>query len=561
MCTVGFFPTVYPDEDFRSVVYRYHVRTGYLTFTATILELFEVNSNRNPHMPRNLNAFFDNLPSGQGMSPNEILNNNTLWPLIRPFLSYEQIEQSMHAIQYGIKESGNFASRQISSGHRILSSKIRYCPQCLVDDFDRYGECFVHRSHQIDPIDVCPLHQINLVSHCPMCNVELSNCHGTRLLVTPQCSAGHDISNYIQKSSETSLAKLELYRDVQSIMESSKLDRQEVFHRFQIALASEGYLFLSGGINKNKLMRNVTNSLSDTTTEMGKLVEYHVAIQGISKLLHGDWNLLSLPFYAFLMRFLSGSVEEFLHGHMSIHSRPWSIADGMKRLGDLDSMESCSMKTDETELALKELAFSSEEAAATTELSNDRLARWRETILELISSENSLSRLEINKIAPGAYAWLKKNDRRWLEQILPKPKTDGTPLDWNFIDQELVVRVKAVVQKIYDDNPQRRIVRYAIINACSDTDRNRLLRGPTKVPQAWELLLKSEESNDDHLIRRTPALIGSLLRAGYTNVTLNSIMSRRSNYRGCSQRVRSEIIMILLNMGFHDVEHCMDKYL
>ncbi|SDI46867.1 hypothetical protein SAMN05443529_14110 [Desulfosporosinus hippei DSM 8344] len=66
------------------------------------------------------------------------------------------------------------------------------------------------------------------------------------------------------------------------------------------------------------------------------------------------------------------------------------------------------------------------------------------------------------------------------------------------------------------------------------------------------------ESKDYHFIRRTPALVGSLLRAGYTNVTLNSIMAHRSNYRGCSQRVRSKIIMILRNMGFHDVEHCMN---
>lgn len=50
-------------------------------------------------------------------------------------------------------------------------------------------------------------------------------------------------------------------------------------------------------------------------------------------------------------------------------------------------------------------------------------------------------------------------------------------------------------------------------------------------------------------------------RANNTNITLQSILSSRRSYHGCSLRVRYEIIKILQDMGFQDVERGIEQFL
>ena len=50
-----FFPAPYPDEDFRSIVYRYHIRSKNVNLMNTKQELFNIKSLKNNHFPRNYN--------------------------------------------------------------------------------------------------------------------------------------------------------------------------------------------------------------------------------------------------------------------------------------------------------------------------------------------------------------------------------------------------------------------------------------------------------------------------------------------------------------------------
>jgi len=49
-----YFPKPYPEEDFRSIIYRYHIRTGKLQFEETNKELFNVSSRRNIYFHHNI---------------------------------------------------------------------------------------------------------------------------------------------------------------------------------------------------------------------------------------------------------------------------------------------------------------------------------------------------------------------------------------------------------------------------------------------------------------------------------------------------------------------------
>lgn len=565
----------------------------------------------------------------------------------------------MQEILKGVEGARNFAVKQLSMKQmKILSPEIRYCPQCLIEDFDRYGECFVHRSHQIYPLKACPLHHMLLISHCPVCGIELTKEKGKRLLVTPHCSLGHTISSSSQISNHNILSNISFFEDTQIIIESShNIDRQTILTRFQLALVNRGYTYISGKMKKKELMRDIERALfEESTSEYGQ--HYDFDIRRIQVMLHDKWNIQSLSLYLFLMRFLSGSVQEFLYGHISeavplpfsslprecvnkicpdynksvinkckreilfgnvllgiftcptcgcTYQKRWALETGENKTtsimnrGQLWEAKFTELYTrgynyqeiarelktqrpqiikwieriqcelssnnplsqNEDKLAIRELLLGAGETAAGGKINQNRLNYCRSKINKAIDSGCNLRRRDIYRHSPSAYTWLMKYDREWMERILPKRILPGRHKDWQSIDQELAKRVREVAEKIYSENPSKRIARYVILNACSKTDKYQLITSSTKLPNAWAVVLQYEESKDDYLIRCVPILVEKMKmhRAINTNVTLQSILCSRRSYHGCSLRVRCEIIKILQGMGYQDVERGMDQYL
>lgn len=51
----------------------------------------------------------------------------------------------------------------------LLPNHARVCPQCLAEDFERYGEPYLHRAHHLPFVNICHRHRCALVSRCPAC--------------------------------------------------------------------------------------------------------------------------------------------------------------------------------------------------------------------------------------------------------------------------------------------------------------------------------------------------------------------------------------------------------
>lgn len=654
---IGFFPSPLPDEDFRSVVYRYHVLAGYSDLFATMSDLFGVTSEKNLQLPRNATALLEMFPGQQVISINDLLQNNTLWPLIRPFLPKETVKESMQDVLYGVEGPSNVAGRQLSGKHdRILAADIRYCPTCLTEDQKRYGYSIVHRSHQIQGIDICIAHHVKLITTCPTCGVNMSGQYGNKLLIRAECPYGHQISDPSYPTDVELAEQTELYNDLLAIIDHSEsLDREEIIQRFEIALVQKGYMHLTGRLNKSKLRKDITSKLLDQNSRIGRS-DLSSNTRTFKTMLRSDWRMSNLPAIVFLMKFLCGSVKEFLTNQISVayplpfgtgpwpcinkvcpdHSKPviltckrqlqqanfvsgvfvcptcgctyhkrWSGngTEGKPKISTMGTMwenrlielsaqgltfseMAHKMKTQwthivtalgrlnlpptssesdivlEKQAGVDEIVQSHLEVAATdVNFDDERAIRHRQAIIELIQSDEKLKRTDIYRLAPGAWAWLKKHEPTWLEQVLPTRQHGGPQIDWTAIDVALAERVKQIAEQLYASNPPTRIGRYVIINAFQSEERSHLVQGPNKVPLSWVALEQYEESKDEYLIRHVPALVRQLLRDGYTNVTLHSILAFRRSYRGCSKEVRLEIIRILSEMGFRKASTGLDSYL
>ena len=158
-----FFPIPYPDELFYSVVCRYHLRSGNRSFRQTQLDLFDSTGAKQYYLglPNNLATLVNKLPLGSSFTINQILEKQTLFSYYRRFLSNREVKRLQELMEG--KESQSIAQvAKIPKLKLYYPESLRFCPQCLGEDLQQYGETYWHLFHQVSGIRVCLTHRLGL---------------------------------------------------------------------------------------------------------------------------------------------------------------------------------------------------------------------------------------------------------------------------------------------------------------------------------------------------------------------------------------------------------------
>ncbi|KMM36354.1 TnsD family Tn7-like transposition protein [Guptibacillus hwajinpoensis] len=153
------FPTPYPDELLYSLFARYHKNAGTLSPKQTIKELFGTITNRAVvDLQGNIGTLTQRLKTSK-ISSQEVIENHTLYPIYRPFIPPDR---SNDIIKSMIQNNGGSIHTRtgISASNIKPFNYLRYCPSCCEDDFDKYGETYWHRIHQVPGVLVCPIHSV-----------------------------------------------------------------------------------------------------------------------------------------------------------------------------------------------------------------------------------------------------------------------------------------------------------------------------------------------------------------------------------------------------------------
>jgi predicted DNA-binding protein YlxM (UPF0122 family) len=326
---LSFFPTPYPDEDFRSIIFRYHRRTSNTVYNETKKELFNLNSYIMRHLPRNLRMLINRLPK---CSLNEMyfLNQHTVYPLIMPFLTLGQRSQLTNDLITGIEGKTSMAGELSGSAKKgLISEYIRYCSKCLVEDHEQYGECYAHRSHQLKFVDVCYKHSLPLRTHCHLCGQLLAKPSGDIMLSELVCQCGVSLLN-LNDEVVGSVMK-DLAADSQCLINyNNNIDADELSQRFLACIGEKGYIHPSGIILKSKLLRDFLRYLEKEKLILllpqPNLLFERRTIKRLFNPIHLNQHIIM---YLLLMRFLSGTVDAFLNSLFSFSvellfgSGPW----------------------------------------------------------------------------------------------------------------------------------------------------------------------------------------------------------------------------------------------
>src|SRR5713101_341244 len=167
---IGIFPDPYPGEIFYSFCARLCERAGYSKHRIAMRDLFGCEAVvASVAFPSHLDDLVARLPPGSVYTSDYLLVKHTLLPFYSPFLPLERVSR-LRQDMCGRKGPAIHMRSGVMASRVPLPRWLRFCPQCVAEDRNRFGECYWHRVHQISGVELCPFHEVSL---------QESNAHAT----------------------------------------------------------------------------------------------------------------------------------------------------------------------------------------------------------------------------------------------------------------------------------------------------------------------------------------------------------------------------------------------
>ncbi|MCP3808113.1 TnsD family transposase [Paenibacillus sp. Lou8.1] len=306
------FPEMFPDEDLRSILYRYHVRSGNATYKETRYQIFGINSCALIPFPRGIGHLIDKLPINNNFTLEYFLYKHTWYGLFKAFITSTRHKQNYQLFKYGLLEgqTNKHKGRIYASTRSILSSVVKYCPACIYDDIHTFGEIYVHREHQVSFLVTCDRHSARLISKCPICNTNLTNEKTGILLKRPMCRNGHTIPIEYQKNMGTEYKlEISLLHDLLYLRENHHyITIDDIIFRFKEHLFEKGYITMKGEIQKKNLISDFINSKFGLLLKNKELDNVYFK----NRFLDREIMVKYMDFYLLLVRFLCDSFKDFI---------------------------------------------------------------------------------------------------------------------------------------------------------------------------------------------------------------------------------------------------------
>lgn len=154
---ISYFPELYPDELAYSLLARFYVQSGYLSYIYAAEDIY--NSKTVRPDPEFLNPLRDEVKNHivKKISMEKLIEYHTMYPYYGRFLGkYRRQIAFKEMVSMGTQYRNYLA---IPTNKEKAKRFLRYCPICAKEDRNQYGETFWHRSHQLLEVNVCYKHR------------------------------------------------------------------------------------------------------------------------------------------------------------------------------------------------------------------------------------------------------------------------------------------------------------------------------------------------------------------------------------------------------------------
>ena len=156
---INYIPQIYPDELVYSLFCRYYVHSGCVSHKAALSDIFcKRSDNPSKEFIGHLNADAQNQIE-KCYPIKELILKNTMFPQYARFIPLSQKEKAMYHFEFEYCDAHHlFAILPRTDADGFL----RYCPLCVEEDRQKYGEAYWHRTHQIRNMQICSKHKCYL---------------------------------------------------------------------------------------------------------------------------------------------------------------------------------------------------------------------------------------------------------------------------------------------------------------------------------------------------------------------------------------------------------------
>ncbi len=321
---LGFFPTLYPGELLYSAIARYQIRGGNLSPKATIEELFNSRTiTATADLPCGLDNLVANLPPYSSVTADSLIQNHTLYLFYAPFLPPKRVKRVKESMK-SVKGGNIHTTAGVMASSILTPQYFRFCPDCLHEDFDRYGETYWHRLHQVQGVIFCPVHKVALQnSQIP---IQGFNKHQYEAATEFNCQT----ENFQLKYSQTIIEQLiNLAEDTSLLLEGTYPSRTLEWYtkRYQTLLIERGYANVSGRVKQKKL---IDDFLFFYGREFLEVIDSSVAYEDksnwLSQIVRKHRKVFHPIRHLLMIRFLEESVDSFFQNNKQYRpfgKSPW----------------------------------------------------------------------------------------------------------------------------------------------------------------------------------------------------------------------------------------------
>src|SRR5713226_3580764 len=166
---IGFFPDPYPDELLYSACARFGDRSNYRNVATAAKELFGSSAGVAViSFPNRIGHLVSVLPPGHKYTVDRLIDDHTPLRFYSPFIESSRLTIIRREMRVN-KENRICSRLGINAGRLASPDSLRFCPECVKADRQRYSETYWHRVHQLAGVHVCPDHAVFLVSSLAGC--------------------------------------------------------------------------------------------------------------------------------------------------------------------------------------------------------------------------------------------------------------------------------------------------------------------------------------------------------------------------------------------------------
>jgi hypothetical protein len=157
---IGSFPDLYPDELLYSGMARYEDWMAYWSKGALLCELYgKPTVIPGFACPNRLDYLSAALPPGHHYTADVLMDRHTLLPVYAPFLTPERLARVREYMRSDTGRQAIYALTGVGPGAMSPVKELQFCPVCVEQDRQQYGETYWHRLHHVPGVLVCPKHQ------------------------------------------------------------------------------------------------------------------------------------------------------------------------------------------------------------------------------------------------------------------------------------------------------------------------------------------------------------------------------------------------------------------